>query len=110
LQYYLERNLEARERELAREEELEEKAPKVKAKSKMSKVKIFHYPSVMQIWCGLENSFILVCSSKFSFLNCNAGRENCQKEAEDAGVPTKQAKIEGAEKCEEVELIFDGYS
>ncbi|KAL6875551.1 hypothetical protein ACP4OV_013064 [Aristida adscensionis] len=35
--YYLERNLEARERELAREEELEEKAPKVKAKSKMSK-------------------------------------------------------------------------
>jgi hypothetical protein len=40
LQYYLERNLEARERELAREEELEEKAPKVKAKSKMSKVNI----------------------------------------------------------------------
>jgi hypothetical protein len=40
LQYYLERNLEARERELAREEELEEKAPKVKAKSKMSKVTI----------------------------------------------------------------------
>jgi hypothetical protein len=39
LQYYLERNLEARERELARAEELEEKAPKVKAKSKMSKVK-----------------------------------------------------------------------
>lgn len=37
-QYYLERNLEARERELAREEELEERAPKVKAKSKMSKV------------------------------------------------------------------------
>uniref|UniRef100_A0ACD5WWJ0 Uncharacterized protein n=1 Tax=Avena sativa TaxID=4498 RepID=A0ACD5WWJ0_AVESA len=35
--YYLERNLEARERELARAEELEEKAPKVKAKSKMSK-------------------------------------------------------------------------
>jgi hypothetical protein len=49
LQYYLERNLEARERELAREEELEEKAPKAKAKSKMSKVKIFHYPSGMQI-------------------------------------------------------------
>jgi hypothetical protein len=41
LQYYLERNLEARERELAREEELEEKAPKVKAKSKMSKVNIY---------------------------------------------------------------------
>uniref|UniRef100_A0A0E0DXH8 ABC transporter domain-containing protein n=1 Tax=Oryza meridionalis TaxID=40149 RepID=A0A0E0DXH8_9ORYZ len=37
IEYYLERNLEARERELAREEELEEKAPKVKAKSKMSK-------------------------------------------------------------------------
>ena len=41
MQYYLERNLEARERELAREEELEEKAPKVKAKSKMSKVNIY---------------------------------------------------------------------
>ncbi|KAL6555571.1 ABC transporter F member 5 [Orobanche hederae] len=36
--YYLEKNLEARERELEREAELEEKSPKVKAKSKMSKV------------------------------------------------------------------------
>lgn len=35
--YYLEKNLEARKRELEREEELEGKAPKVKAKSKMSK-------------------------------------------------------------------------
>ncbi|GKV25278.1 hypothetical protein SLEP1_g34738 [Rubroshorea leprosula] len=35
--YYLEKNLEARERELEREAELDEKAPKVKAKSKMSK-------------------------------------------------------------------------
>lgn len=35
--YYLEKNLEARERELEREAELEEKAPKIKAKSKMSK-------------------------------------------------------------------------
>lgn len=38
VQYYLEKNLDARERELEREAELEEKAPKVKAKSKMSKV------------------------------------------------------------------------
>lgn len=38
LQYYLEKNLDARVRELEREAELEEKAPKVKAKSKMSKV------------------------------------------------------------------------
>lgn len=38
LQYYLEKNLDARERELEREAELEEKAPKAKAKSKMSKV------------------------------------------------------------------------
>lgn len=38
LQYYLEKNLDARERELEREAELDEKAPKVKAKSKMSKV------------------------------------------------------------------------
>ncbi|KAL5992188.1 ABC transporter F member 5 [Asimina triloba] len=35
--YYLEKNLEAREREAEREAELDEKAPKVKAKSKMSK-------------------------------------------------------------------------
>ncbi|KAK4759494.1 hypothetical protein SAY87_022625 [Trapa incisa] len=35
--YYLEKNLEARERELEREAELEEKGPKTKAKSKMSK-------------------------------------------------------------------------
>ncbi|XP_022132917.1 ABC transporter F family member 5 isoform X2 [Momordica charantia] len=35
--YYLEKNLDARERELEREAELDEKAPKLKAKSKMSK-------------------------------------------------------------------------
>ncbi|CAL9747881.1 unnamed protein product [Musa acuminata subsp. burmannicoides] len=35
--YYLEKNLEAREKELEYEAELEEKAPKPKAKSKMSK-------------------------------------------------------------------------
>ena len=37
-QYYLEKNLDAREKELEREAELEEKNSKVKAKSKMSKV------------------------------------------------------------------------
>ena len=41
MQYYLEKNLEARERELEREAELEEKSPKAKAKSKMSKVNEF---------------------------------------------------------------------
>ncbi|XP_042512974.1 ABC transporter F family member 5-like [Macadamia integrifolia] len=35
--YYLEKNLDARQRELEREAELEEKAPKIKAKSKLSK-------------------------------------------------------------------------
>uniref|UniRef100_A0A5B6ZGA3 Putative ABC transporter F family member 5 n=1 Tax=Davidia involucrata TaxID=16924 RepID=A0A5B6ZGA3_DAVIN len=35
--YYLEKNLDARQRELEREAELEEKSPKAKAKSKMSK-------------------------------------------------------------------------
>ncbi|WOG82145.1 hypothetical protein DCAR_0101307 [Daucus carota subsp. sativus] len=35
--YYLEKNIDARERELEREAELEEKSPKTKAKSKMSK-------------------------------------------------------------------------
>lgn len=35
--YYLEKNLDAREKELEREAELEERAPKIKAKSKMSK-------------------------------------------------------------------------
>ncbi|TVU24382.1 hypothetical protein EJB05_26815 [Eragrostis curvula] len=62
--YYLERNLEARERELAREEELEEKAPKVKAKSKMSKAeKIARKKQKMQAFQqskqkskGLKNS------------------------------------------------------
>jgi len=38
LQYYLEQNMEARQKELDREEELEMKGPTVKAKSKMSKV------------------------------------------------------------------------
>lgn len=36
-QYYLEKNLDARAKELKREAEVEEKAPKVKANSKMSK-------------------------------------------------------------------------
>ncbi|XP_019197610.1 PREDICTED: ABC transporter F family member 5-like [Ipomoea nil] len=36
-EYYLEKNLEAREKELEREAELEEKSPKAKAKAKMSK-------------------------------------------------------------------------
>ena len=44
LQYYLEQNLEARQRELDREEELEIKGPTVKAKSKMSKVCISSAP------------------------------------------------------------------
>ncbi|KAJ1412888.1 P-loop containing nucleoside triphosphate hydrolase [Sesbania bispinosa] len=35
--YYLEKNLDARNRELERDADLEEKAPKIKAKSKMSK-------------------------------------------------------------------------
>ncbi|CAJ2641658.1 unnamed protein product [Trifolium pratense] len=35
--YYLEKNLDAREKELERQAELEDKAPKLKAKSKMSK-------------------------------------------------------------------------
>ncbi|GFQ03773.1 ABC transporter f family member 5 [Phtheirospermum japonicum] len=35
--YYLEKNIEAREKELEREAELDEKSPKAKAKSKMSK-------------------------------------------------------------------------
>ncbi|KAG6383683.1 hypothetical protein SASPL_156558 [Salvia splendens] len=37
--YYLEKNLEARERELEREAELEEKSPKANSKSKMTKAK-----------------------------------------------------------------------
>ncbi|KAF7136067.1 hypothetical protein RHSIM_Rhsim08G0006300 [Rhododendron simsii] len=38
LQYYLEKNIEARQKALEREVNLEEKSPKAKAKSKMSKV------------------------------------------------------------------------
>lgn len=41
-QYYLEKNLEAREKALEREAELEDKSPKAKAKSKMSKVTYNH--------------------------------------------------------------------
>ncbi|KAG5534158.1 hypothetical protein RHGRI_022335 [Rhododendron griersonianum] len=37
LQYYLEKNIEARQKALEREADLEEKSPKEKAKSKMSK-------------------------------------------------------------------------
>lgn len=48
LQYYLEKNLDARMRELEREAELEEKAPKIKAKSKMSKVSIVVVASIMK--------------------------------------------------------------
>lgn len=49
LQYYLEKNLDARDRELEREAELEEKTPKTKAKSKMSKVTFFliHFCSLV---------------------------------------------------------------
>lgn len=48
LQYYLEKNLDARMRELEREAELEEKAPKIKAKSRMSKVSIVVVASIMK--------------------------------------------------------------
>jgi len=41
-QYYLEQNLEARQKELERETELEAVAAPVKAKSKMSKVRPQH--------------------------------------------------------------------
>lgn len=47
-QYYLEKNLEARARELERQAEVEEKAPKVKAKSKMSKVRP---AKLLAPWC-----------------------------------------------------------
>ncbi|XVE83240.1 hypothetical protein DITRI_Ditri16bG0071900 [Diplodiscus trichospermus] len=62
--YYLEKNLEARAKELEREEELEEKAPKVKAKSKMSKAekearkkqKMQAFQAAKQKSKGLKNS------------------------------------------------------
>lgn len=38
LQYYLEKNLDAREKAIEREAEIEDRSPKAKAKSKMSKV------------------------------------------------------------------------
>ena len=62
--YYLEKNLEARERELEREAELEGKAPKVKAKSKMSKAekaaqkkqKVQAFQAAKQKSKGLKNA------------------------------------------------------
>ncbi|KAL0292868.1 UNVERIFIED_CONTAM: ABC transporter F family member 5 [Sesamum radiatum] len=62
--YYLEKNLEARERELEREAELEEKSPKAKAKSKMSKAerearkkqKIQAFQAAKQKSKGLKNA------------------------------------------------------
>ncbi|KAG6773619.1 hypothetical protein POTOM_020910 [Populus tomentosa] len=62
--YYLEKNLDARVRELEREAELEDKAPKVKAKSKMSKAekearkkqKMQAFQAAKQKSKGLKNS------------------------------------------------------
>ncbi|GKV12105.1 hypothetical protein SLEP1_g23300 [Rubroshorea leprosula] len=62
--YYLEKNLQARKRELERETELEDKAPKVKAKSKMSKAekearkkqKMQAFHSAKQKSKGLKNA------------------------------------------------------
>ncbi|XP_022740757.1 ABC transporter F family member 5-like [Durio zibethinus] len=62
--YYLEKNLEARAKELEREADLEEKAPKVKAKSKMSKAekearkkqKMKAFQAAKQKSKGLKNS------------------------------------------------------
>ncbi|KAF2284224.1 hypothetical protein GH714_019973 [Hevea brasiliensis] len=62
--YYLEKNLDARARELEREAELEERAPKVKAKSKMSKAekearkkqKMQAFQAAKQKSKGLKNS------------------------------------------------------
>ncbi|KAH1113815.1 hypothetical protein J1N35_007193 [Gossypium stocksii] len=62
--YYLEKNLEARVKELEREADLEEKAPKLKAKSKMSKAekearkkqKMQAFQAAKQKSKGLKNS------------------------------------------------------
>ncbi|KAA3457335.1 ABC transporter F family member 5-like [Gossypium australe] len=62
--YYLEKNLEARVKELEREADLEEKAPKLKAKSKMSKAekearkkqKMHAFQAAKQKSKGLKNS------------------------------------------------------
>ncbi|XP_030461910.2 ABC transporter F family member 5 [Syzygium oleosum] len=62
--YYLEKNLEARARELERQAEVEEKAPKVKAKSKMSKAekaarkkqKVQAFQAAKQKSKGMKNS------------------------------------------------------
>lgn len=62
--YYLEKNLEARVKELEREADLEEKAPRLKAKSKMSKAekearkkqKMQAFQAAKQKSKGLKNS------------------------------------------------------
>lgn len=77
LQYYLEKNLDARAQELEREAELEEKAPKAKAKSKMSKVR----NSITLWWIR----WIYV--KYFWRPSSSAGREGSKEEAENAGLP-----------------------
>ncbi|URD93163.1 ABC transporter F family member [Musa troglodytarum] len=54
--YYLEKNLEAREKEQEREAELEEKAPKPKAKSKMKKQKMLAFQQAKAKSKGLKKA------------------------------------------------------
>lgn len=72
-QYYLEKNLEARERELKREAELEEKFPTEKSKSKMTKVNFvldLFYLTLMVTWETETVRLIKVLSGSTHSDNC----------------------------------------
>lgn len=101
LQYYLEKNLDARMRELEREAELEEKAPKIKAKSKMSKVSlVVVITSIMKQERKLY-SFISLCCSNLSpnlYFVPLTGREGSAEEAEKASISAGKTKIKRSEE------------
>ena len=91
MQYYLEKNLDARERELEREAEIEEKAPKVKAKSKMSKVRMLpRYLYVLFITAIWVNPIL----TRMAYV----GWKGSSEEAKDAGIPASKGKIERNEE------------
>lgn len=100
-QYYLEKNLDARARELEREAELDEKAPKVKAKSKMSKVRIILLATPLHKWYDIRKGIL---RKKIPFLPWLTGWEGSHEETEKAGISGCKSKIQRAEECKEMEL------
>ena len=75
-------------RELEREAELEEKAPKVKAKSKMSKVFILKLERKWYMACA-----VATWAKTYIYLFPLTGWEGSYEEAEKAGISAGKTKI-----------------